>query len=168
MQRWNPPSAHIRWRCITTNTTPRWVWLARTGAGGAKLQVISTAGHENPLVQGLYPILVNDFWEHAYYLKYENRRADYLKSWRAVANWQEVARRFEAPKRRSDASCRKTQRNRQEAKGRGTEGGRRYAWLLTRTSRCVVGCRARDRFCFEPAIFIPLIRHMLSAATYRP
>jgi Fe-Mn family superoxide dismutase len=72
-----------------------WVWLARTQPDGGRLQVFSTFGHENPMLQGRYPILVNDVWEHAYYLKYEDRRADYLKGWWAVANWEEAARRFE-------------------------------------------------------------------------
>ena len=72
-----------------------WVWLARTQLAGGTLQVVSTFGHENPLLQGHYPILVNDVWEHAYYLKYENRRADYLKGWWAVANWEEASLRYE-------------------------------------------------------------------------
>jgi Fe-Mn family superoxide dismutase len=72
-----------------------WVWLARRQLDGGKLQVMTTFGHENPLLQGQYPILVNDVWEHAYYLKYENRRADYLKDWWAVANWEEAALRYE-------------------------------------------------------------------------
>jgi len=72
-----------------------WVWLARTQLHGGTLQVFSTFGHENPLLQGHYPILLNDVWEHAYYLKYESRRADYLKNWWAVANWEEAARRYE-------------------------------------------------------------------------
>jgi Fe-Mn family superoxide dismutase len=79
-----------------------WVWLARTQLDGGRLQVISTFGHENPLLRGHYPILVNDVWEHAYYLKYENRRADYLKDWWAVANWEEAAQRYEG----SDHSAR--------------------------------------------------------------
>jgi Fe-Mn family superoxide dismutase len=73
-----------------------WVWLVKTQPAGGKLEVLSTFGHENPMLQGHYPILVNDVWEHAYYLKYENRRADYLKGWWAVANWEEAARRYEA------------------------------------------------------------------------
>jgi superoxide dismutase, Fe-Mn family len=72
-----------------------WVWLAKRQLDGGKLQVMSTFGHENPLLQGQYPILVNDVWEHAYYLKYENRRADYLKDWWAVANWEEATQRYE-------------------------------------------------------------------------
>ncbi len=72
-----------------------WVWLARTQQDGGKLEVLTTAGHDNPLMQGRFPVLVNDVWEHAYYLKHENRRPDYLNAWWAVANWQEAARRFE-------------------------------------------------------------------------
>ena len=71
-----------------------WVWLARAQQDGGGLQVYTTAGHDNPLMQGHFPILVNDVWEHAYYLKHENRRPDYLKAWWAVANWEEAARRF--------------------------------------------------------------------------
>jgi Fe-Mn family superoxide dismutase len=78
-----------------------WAWLARAEQGGGKLEVFSTAGHDNPLMQGHFPLLVNDVWEHAYYLKYENRRADYLNAWWSVVNWEEVARRFE----RSDLSA---------------------------------------------------------------
>ena len=47
-------------------------------------------------MQGAFPILVNDVWKHAYYLKYKNRRADYLQAWWSVVNWQEAGRRFEA------------------------------------------------------------------------
>lgn len=72
-----------------------WVWLARTQNDGGKLQIHTTIGHENPLAQGRYPILVNDVWEHAYYLKYENRRAEYLDAWWAIADWDEAARRYQ-------------------------------------------------------------------------
>lgn len=78
-----------------------WVWLARAQQEGGELQIYTTSGHDNPLMQGHFPILVNDVWEHAYYLKYENRRGDYLKGWWLVVNWQEAARRFE----RSDQSA---------------------------------------------------------------
>jgi Fe-Mn family superoxide dismutase len=83
-----------------------WVWLARTQQDDGKLDVCTTSGHGNPLMQGHFPLLVNDVWEHAYYLKHENRRADYLKGWWSVVNWPEVARRFESsglsPERRWD------------------------------------------------------------------
>ena len=72
-----------------------WVWLARAQQDGGKLQIYTTTGHDNPLTQGHFPILLNDVWEHAYYLKYENRRGDYLNNWWAIANWEEAARRFE-------------------------------------------------------------------------
>jgi len=78
-----------------------WVWLARAQQDGGGLQIYTTSGHDNPLMQGHFPILVNDVWEHAYYLKHENRRPDYLKAWWAVANWEEAARRFA----RSDKSA---------------------------------------------------------------
>lgn len=84
-----------------------WVWLAKTNQDGGKLKVFTTAGHDNPLMQGHFPLLVNDVWEHAYYLKYENRRGDYLKEWWSIVNWKEVARRFDnselAPERRWEA-----------------------------------------------------------------
>jgi Fe-Mn family superoxide dismutase len=70
-----------------------WVWLVRGSDG--KLQITSTANQDNPLSDGLYPILGNDVWEHAYYLKYQNRRPDYLAAWWNVVNWEEVSRRFE-------------------------------------------------------------------------
>ena len=73
-----------------------WVWLAKAQQDGGELQVYTTYGHDNPLTHGHFPILVNDVWEHAYYLKHENRRADYLKGWWPVVNWEEAARRFES------------------------------------------------------------------------
>ncbi|HEX9182370.1 MAG TPA: superoxide dismutase [Burkholderiales bacterium] len=72
-----------------------WVWLARAQRDGGKLLVSTTSGHENPLTQGQFPVLVNDVWEHAYYLKHENRRLDYLNAWWAIADWDEAARRYE-------------------------------------------------------------------------
>jgi len=71
-----------------------WVWLARMKISG-KLNIYTTAGHDNPLMQGRFPILVNDVWEHAYYLKYENRRKEYLETWWSVVDWNEAARRYE-------------------------------------------------------------------------
>jgi Fe-Mn family superoxide dismutase len=68
-----------------------WGWLVFQGG---KLKVISTPNQDSPISQGLFPILFNDVWEHAYYLKYQNRRADYLAAWWNVVNWEEVNRRF--------------------------------------------------------------------------
>ena len=65
-----------------------WAWLVRDTGG--KLQIVSSANQDNPMSQGFYPIMGNDVWEHAYYLKYQNRRADYLKEWWNVVNWPEV------------------------------------------------------------------------------
>lgn len=70
------------------------MWLARVNTDGGKLRIYTTPGHDNPLMQGHAPLLVNDVWEHAYYLKYENRRADYLNAWWDVVNWKQVTLRF--------------------------------------------------------------------------
>jgi Fe-Mn family superoxide dismutase len=72
-----------------------WAWLVFEGG---KLKVTSTANQDSPLSQGLYPILGNDVWEHAYYLKYNNRRPDYLAAWWNVVNWDEINKRFEKAK----------------------------------------------------------------------
>jgi Fe-Mn family superoxide dismutase len=69
-----------------------WAWLILDKGG--KLQVISTANQDSPLMDGLYPVMGNDVWEHAYYLKYQNRRPDYLNAWWNVVNWDEIARRY--------------------------------------------------------------------------
>jgi Fe-Mn family superoxide dismutase len=73
-----------------------WGWLVADQSG--KLQVISTANQDSPFMDGHFPIMGIDVWEHAYYLKYQNRRADYLNAWWSVANWDEIARRFERAK----------------------------------------------------------------------
>lgn len=72
-----------------------WVWLVKEQHGDNKLKVITTCGHDNPLTQGYTPLLVNDVWEHAYYLKHESRRLEYLKGWWSVVSWKEAERRFE-------------------------------------------------------------------------
>ncbi|HEX9185024.1 MAG TPA: Fe-Mn family superoxide dismutase [Burkholderiales bacterium] len=69
---------------------------ARTRRSGGKRVVLTTAGHDNPMQQDMRPILVNDVWEHAYYLKHQNRRSAYLKGWWAVADWREAERLFAA------------------------------------------------------------------------
>jgi len=70
-----------------------WAWLIRKGSG---LAVVSTANQDNPLSDGQAPILGNDVWEHAYYLKYQNRRAEYVTNWWNVVKWEVVASRFAA------------------------------------------------------------------------
>jgi len=70
-----------------------WAWLVLDKAG--KLAVVSTPNQDNPLMDGHRVLLGVDVWEHAYYLKYQNRRADYLQAWWNVVNWSEVANRYE-------------------------------------------------------------------------
>ena len=72
-----------------------WGWLVFKDG---KLSVITTANQDSPLSQGLNPILGNDIWEHAYYLKYQNKRPDYLAAWWNVVNWDEIAKRFTTAK----------------------------------------------------------------------
>jgi superoxide dismutase, Fe-Mn family len=70
-----------------------WAWLVRDGSG---LAVVSTANQDSPISDGKTPLLGIDVWEHAYYLKYQNRRPDYIDAWWNVVNWAEVANRFGA------------------------------------------------------------------------
>jgi Fe-Mn family superoxide dismutase len=70
-----------------------WAWLVKKGG---KLSIISTANQDNPMSEGMTPLLTLDVWEHAYYLKYQNRRAEYVSNWWNVVNWQAVASRYAA------------------------------------------------------------------------
>ena len=72
-----------------------WAWLVKTGD---KLDVMSTANQDSPVMEGKSPVMGIDVWEHAYYLKYQNRRPDYLGAWWNVVNWAEVESRFNAAK----------------------------------------------------------------------
>ncbi|MFM5066856.1 superoxide dismutase [Aeromonas caviae] len=71
-----------------------WAWLVVDGRG--KLQVVSSANQDSPLMEGLTPILGLDVWEHAYYLKYQNKRPNYIAAFYNVIGWDEVARRYVA------------------------------------------------------------------------
>ncbi len=79
----------------TTRFGSGWAWLAKTGKG---LELFSTANQDNPLMEGHYPILGLDVWEHAYYLKYQNRRPEYIAAWWSVVNWTEIEKRFNSAK----------------------------------------------------------------------
>ena len=80
----------------TTRFGSGWAWLA---VAGGKLEVFSTANQDSPLMDGKIPMLGLDVWEHAYYLKYQNRRPEYIAAWWNVVNWTEVAKRYEAAKK---------------------------------------------------------------------
>jgi len=69
-----------------------WAWLSRDSGG--KFAIEATANEGSPLMEGRWPVLVVDVWEHAYYLKYQNRRPDYVQAWWSVVNWDEVNRRL--------------------------------------------------------------------------
>lgn len=70
-----------------------WAWLVK--GADSKLQITSTANQDSPLSDGQIPLLGLDVWEHAYYLKYQNRRAEYVEAWWNVVNWTDVASRFD-------------------------------------------------------------------------
>jgi Fe-Mn family superoxide dismutase len=70
-----------------------WAWLIKNGS---KLEVISTANQDSPLMEGHFPVIGLDVWEHAYYLKYQNRRPDYITAWWNVVNWKVADERFKS------------------------------------------------------------------------
>lgn len=71
-----------------------WVWLVVSP--GQKLEIVTTPNQDSPITTKAQPIFGNDVWEHAYYLKYQNRRPEYLDAWWNVVNWEEINRRFAA------------------------------------------------------------------------
>jgi superoxide dismutase, Fe-Mn family len=76
----------------TTRFGSGWAWLVRDGAG--KLDIYSTPNQDSPVMEGKYPVMGLDVWEHAYYLKYQNRRPEYIGAWWNVVNWDEIEKRF--------------------------------------------------------------------------
>ena len=83
-------------KAATTRFGSGWAWLVKQGEG---LAVVSTANQDNPLSDGATPILGLDVWEHAYYLKYQNRRPEYISNWWNVVNWTAVAERYNSLKK---------------------------------------------------------------------
>ena len=69
-----------------------WAWLV---LGDGKLAILSTANQDSPLMNNQTPVLGVDVWEHAYYLRYQNKRADYVEAWWNVVNWAAIAKRFD-------------------------------------------------------------------------
>ncbi|MBS4191306.1 superoxide dismutase [Bacillus sp. FJAT-49705] len=82
-------------KAATTRFGSGWAWLA---VNNGELEVTSTPNQDSPLMEGKTPILGLDVWEHAYYLKYQNRRPDYINSFWNVVNWDEVSKRYSAAK----------------------------------------------------------------------
>jgi superoxide dismutase, Fe-Mn family len=81
-------------KAATTRFGSGWAWLIKGKDG--KLTVSSTANQDSPLMEGLTPLLGLDVWEHAYYLKYQNKRPDYITAWWNTINWDEVNKRYSA------------------------------------------------------------------------
>jgi len=72
-----------------------WAWLVKSGGN---VEIISTANQDSPVMEGKFPVMGVDVWEHAYYLKYQNRRPEYLGAWWNVVNWPEIEKRFNSAK----------------------------------------------------------------------
>ena len=72
-----------------------WAWLVH---GDGKLQILSTANQDSPMMNGQAPVMGIDVWEHAYYLRYQNKRPDYVDAWWKVANWAAIGQRFDKAK----------------------------------------------------------------------
>jgi len=79
----------------TTRFGSGWAWLIKTGSG---VEISSTANQDSPVMEGKFPVIGLDVWEHAYYLKYQNRRPEYITAWWNIVNWQEAEKRFNAGK----------------------------------------------------------------------
>jgi superoxide dismutase, Fe-Mn family len=82
-------------QAATTRFGSGWAWLVDNGG---KLEIYSTANQDSPVIEGKMPVLGLDVWEHAYYLKYQNRRPEYIQAFWNVVNWDEVARSFQGVK----------------------------------------------------------------------
>jgi Fe-Mn family superoxide dismutase len=79
-------------KSATTRFGSGWAWLVKKGTG---LAIVSTANQDSPLSDGLAPLMCIDVWEHAYYLKYQNKRPDYVDSWMKIVDWESANKRFE-------------------------------------------------------------------------
>ena len=73
---------------ITRFSGSGWAWLVKDGSG--KFEITSTANQDSPIMDGKKPIFGLDVWEHAYYLKYQNRRPEYIAAWWNIVNWDEI------------------------------------------------------------------------------
>jgi Fe-Mn family superoxide dismutase len=82
-------------QAATTRFGSGWAWLVKAGG---KVDITSTANQDSPVMEGKFPVMGLDVWEHAYYLKYQNRRPDYIGAWWNVVNWEEIERRFNSSK----------------------------------------------------------------------